>query len=106
MVVEVVKEVRVPGETVIKEVVKEIEVIQIKEVIKQVQVPGKAYVTDPTTGKVIPAPEYGGTIVRLGQHEPPHTDNYFTRTPRQRRMELPNRSHMRTGASTGVCSTT
>jgi peptide/nickel transport system substrate-binding protein len=82
---EVVKEVQVPGETVVveKEVVKEVQVpgetvVVTKEVVKVVEVPGKAYVTDPTTGKVLPAPEYGGTIVRLGQHEPPHTDNYFT----------------------------
>ena len=47
-------------------------------VTKEVQVPGKKYVTDPTTGKVIPAPEYGGTIVRLQTNEPPHTDTYFT----------------------------
>ena len=47
-------------------------------VTKEVQVPGKKYVTDPTTGKVIPAPEYGGTIIRLQTNEPPHTDTYFT----------------------------
>jgi len=60
VVVEVVKEVRVPGETVVveKEVVKMIEIE--KEVVKEV--PGKKYVTDPTTGKVVTKPEYGGTI--------------------------------------------
>jgi peptide/nickel transport system substrate-binding protein len=77
----VIKEVQVPGETIVvtKEVVKVVagpEKIVVREVL--VQVPGKKYVTDPTTGRVIPAPEYGGTIVRLGQHEPPHTDTYFT----------------------------
>ena len=55
-------------------VTKEVTVTEVKEV----QVPGKKYVTDPTTGKVIPAPEYGGTIVRLQAYEPPHTDTYFT----------------------------
>ena len=55
-------------------VTKEVMVTEVKEV----QVPGKKYVTDPTTGKVIPAPEYGGTIVRLQTNEPPHTDTYFT----------------------------
>ncbi len=71
--VEVVKEVQVPGETVVveKEVVKTVEVpgetvVVTKEVAVPVEVvrevPGKNYVTDPTTGKVVSAPEYGGTI--------------------------------------------
>ena len=71
--VEVVKEVMVPGETVVveKEVVKTVEVpgetvVVTKEVAVPVEVvrevPGKNYVTDPTTGKVVSAPEYGGTI--------------------------------------------
>ena len=98
--VEVVKEVQVPGETVVveKEVVKTVQVpgetvVVEKEVVRTVEVPGQTvvvekvivqevagrkYVTDPTTGKVIPAPEYGGTIVRLQTNEPPHTDTYFT----------------------------
>ena len=75
---EVVKTVQVPGQTVVveKEVVKTVEVpgetvVVTKEVIKTVagpervvvkEVPGKKYVTDPTTGKVFSAPEYGGTI--------------------------------------------
>ncbi len=82
---EVVKEVQVPGETVTvtKEVVKEVEVpgetvVVEKEVIKEVMVPGKTvvvekevlkvvevrqgYVTDPTNGKVVSAPAYGGTL--------------------------------------------
>ena len=79
----------VPGETVTKEVIKEVEVpgetvVVEKEVVKTVEVPGetvvvtkevagpervvvkevmaKKYVTDPSTGKVVVAPEYGGTI--------------------------------------------
>ncbi len=82
---EVIKEVQVPGETVIveKEVVKEVEVpgetmVVEKEVVKEVQVPGetvvvekevlkvvevrKGYVADPSTGNVVVAPEYGGTM--------------------------------------------
>ena len=71
--VEVVKEVQVPGETVVveKEVVKTVEVpgqtvVVTKEVAVPVEVvrevPGKNYVTDPTNGKVVSAPEYGGTL--------------------------------------------
>ena len=78
---EVVKTVEVPGETVVKEVVKTVEVpgetvVVEKEVVKTVEVPGETvvvekvvvqevragYVTDPTTGKVVSAPEYGGTF--------------------------------------------
>lgn len=55
-------------------VTKEVKVTEVKEV----QIPGKKYVTDPTTNKVIPAPEYGGTIIRLQTNQPPHTDTYFT----------------------------
>ncbi len=64
---EVVKEVEVPGETVVveKEVVKTVEVEKViagpeRIVIKEV--PGKKYVTDPVTGRVFTAPEYGGTF--------------------------------------------
>ena len=94
--VEVVKEVQVPGETVVveKEVVKTVEVpgqtmVVEKEVIKTVEVPGetvvvtkevagperivvrevptgKNYVTDPTTGKAVSAPQYGGTMTVWG----------------------------------------
>ena len=67
--VEVVKEVQVPGETVVveKEVVKTVEVpgetvVVEKEVVKTIEVPGTRYVTDPTTGNPVTAPEYGGTI--------------------------------------------
>ena len=79
---EVIKTVEVPGETVVKEVIKEVEVpgetvVVTKEIpvqitktveipgperIKTVEVPGKKYVTDPVTGRVFSAPEYGGTI--------------------------------------------
>ena len=64
--VEVVKTVEVPGETVVveKEVVKEVQVpgetvVVEKEVVKEVPA---GYVTDPSTGKVVSAPEYGGTL--------------------------------------------
>ena len=76
---EVVKTVEVPGQTVVveKEVVKTVEVpgetvVVEKEVVKTVEVAGpervvvkevrQGYVTDPTTGRVVPAPEYGGTF--------------------------------------------
>jgi len=65
---EVIKEVEVPGETVVvtKEVIKEVEVpgktvVVTKEVLKVVKV-RQGYVTDPTTGKAVSAPEYGGTL--------------------------------------------
>ena len=64
--VEVVKEVMVPGETVVveKEVVKTVEVpgqtvVVEKEVVKEVRA---GYVTDPSTGKAVSAPQYGGTL--------------------------------------------
>ena len=77
--VEVVKTVEVPGETVVveKEVVKTVEVpgetvVVEKEVVKVVEVAGpervvvkevrQGYVTDPTTGKAVIAPQYGGTF--------------------------------------------
>ena len=78
---EVVRTVEVPGETVTKEVIKEVQVpgetvVVEKEVVKTVEVPGETvvvekevvkevragYVTDPTTGKVVTAPQYGGTL--------------------------------------------
>ena len=34
----------------------------------------KKYVTDPSTGKVVVAPEYGGTFTFANQLEPPHSD--------------------------------
>ena len=39
----------------------------------------KAYVTDPTTGMQIAAPEYGGTFTYVWQHLSPVIDNYPTR---------------------------
>ena len=76
---EVVKTVEVPGQTVVveKEVVKTVEVpgetvVVKEEVVKTVEVPGPervvvkevpaGYVTDPTTGKAVTAPQYGGTV--------------------------------------------
>ena len=75
---EVVKTVEVPGQTVVveKEVVKTVEVpgetvVVTKEVagperIVVKEVPGKKYVTDPTTGKAVSAPQYGGTMTVWG----------------------------------------
>ena len=37
----------------------------------------KKYVTDPTTGKVVSAPEYGGTITYAKKSMIPHTDMYY-----------------------------
>ena len=89
---EVVKTVEVPGETVVveKEVVKTVEVpgqtvVVTKEVVKTVEVPGpervmvkevpgKSYVTDPTTGEVVTAPQYGGTISFPSHESPLGTD--------------------------------
>ena len=101
--VEVVKEVQVPGETVVVEkvVTETVEVpgetvVVEKEVVKTVEVPGetvvvtkevavpvevvrevpsgKNYVTDTTTGKVVTAPQYGGTLTFAAKLEPPSTD--------------------------------
>ena len=75
----VTQTVEVPGETVVveKEVVKTVEVpgetvVVEKEVVKTVEVPGPervmvkevpaGYVTDPSTGKAVIAPQYGGTF--------------------------------------------
>ena len=86
---EVIKTVEVPGETVTKEVIKEVmvpgeTVVVTKEVPVQVtktveipgpervmvkEVPGKKYVTDPVTGSVFTAPEYGGTITFAKQND-------------------------------------
>ena len=80
---EVIKEVEIPGETVVvtKEVIKEVEVpgetvVVTKEVLKVVEV-RQGYVTDPTTGKVVSAPQYGGTITATRVSDPPHGDVYF-----------------------------
>ena len=81
--VEVVKEVQVPGETVVveKEVVKTVEVpgetvVVEKEVVQEVA--GKKYVTDPTTGKVVVAPQYGGTITFAQKEEPAGPDTVIS----------------------------
>ncbi len=87
--VEVVKEVMVPGETVVveKEVVKTVEVpgqtvVVTKEVAVPVEVvrevPGKNYVTDPTTGKAVTAPEYGGTLTYPYKNRTVGTDPFLT----------------------------
>ena len=105
---EVVKTVEVPGQTVVKEVVKTVEVpgqtvVVEKEVVKTVEVPGetvvvtkevavpvevvrevpsgKNYVTDPTTGKVVSAPQYGGTFTFPAVKSVQHTDTYFFHVP-------------------------
>ena len=60
--------IEVPGETVVveKEIVKEVEVpgetkVVVEEVVKIVEVRA-GYVTDPTTGKTVKAPQYGGVF--------------------------------------------
>ena len=82
---EVIKEVQVPGETVVveKEVIKEVmvpgeTVVVEKEVIKEVA--GKKYVTDPTTGRVLSAPEYGGTLTYTASGVGENARNYPGRT--------------------------
>ena len=72
--VEVVKTVEVPGQTVVveKEVVKTVEVpgetvVVTKEVLKVVEV-RQGYVTDPTNGKAVSAPQYGGTLNEVMHH--------------------------------------
>ena len=79
--VEVVKEVQVPGETVVveKEVVKTVEVPGETVVVEKVvvkEVAGKKYVTDPTTGNPVTAPEYGGTFTYAWNWEAPHPDTF------------------------------
>ena len=72
--VEVVKTVEVPGQTVVveKEVVKTVEVpgqtVVVEKVVVQ-EVPGKKYVTDPVTGRVFAAHEYGGTMTPAQGHD-------------------------------------
>ena len=89
---EVVKTVEVPGETIVveKEVVKTVEVpgeTITKEVVKTVEVPGPervvvkevraGYVTDPTTGKVVTKPQYGGTFTFAEWGTPDHVDAFW-----------------------------
>ena len=90
---EVVKTVEVPGATVVVEkqvpveVVKTVEIVKtvevpgdtiIKEVVKTVEVPGQKYVTDPTTGKAVVAPQYGGTLTYARQNWGAHADSWYT----------------------------
>ena len=76
---EVVKTVEVPGETVVveKEVVKTVEVpgqtVVVEKVVVQ-EVAGKKYVTDPSTGEVVTAPQYGGTLTFATTEKPIGTD--------------------------------
>ena len=77
---EVVKTVEVPGETVVvkEEVVKTVEVPGPERVVVK-EVAGKKYVTDPSTGEVVIAPEYGGTL-NLGvarDHWGGHPDPWY-----------------------------
>ena len=90
----VTQTVQVPGETVVveKEVVKTVEVpgetvVVEKEVVKTVEVPGPervmvkevpaGYVTDPSSGKVYVAPQYGGSIAEGITSESKHTDTWW-----------------------------
>ena len=80
---EVIKEVEVPGETVVvtKEVIKEVEVpgetvVVTKEVLKVVEV-RVGYVTDPSNGKVMVAPQYGGSITEAKAADAPHADTWW-----------------------------
>ena len=116
--VEVVKEVQVPGETVVveKEVVKTVEVpgqtvVVEKEVVKTVEVPGETvvvtkevagpervvvkevevrqgYVTDPTTGKVVSAPQYGGTITFVDNGSAGQVTDYYVSTAAPKNVQL------------------
>ena len=74
----VTQTVEVPGETVVveKEVVKTVEV-EI-EVVKEVPL---GYVTDPTTGKAVTAPQYGGSLTYARLIQPPHADPRFSWQP-------------------------
>jgi ABC-type transport system substrate-binding protein len=80
----VVKTVEVPGETIVVEKQVPVEVVVTKEVPVHItrtvevpgpervmvkEVPGKKYVTDPVTGRVFTAPEYGGTITFAKQND-------------------------------------
>ena len=94
---EVIKEVQVPGETVVveKEIIKTVEVpgeTVTKEVVKTVEVPGETvvvtkevagpervvvkevvgekYVVDPSNGRTVIKPEYGGTLTRAARFAP------------------------------------
>ena len=104
---EVVKTVEVPGETVVveKEVVKTVEVpgqtvVVKEEVVKTVEVPGpervvvkevevrQGYVTDPTTGKVVSAPQYGGTITFVDNGSAGQVTDYYVSTAAPKNVQL------------------
>ena len=77
---EVVKTVEVPGQTVVveKEVVKTVEVAGPERVVvKEVRA---GYVIDPTTGKPVLKPQYGGTITIVATKEPDNIDPYVSYT--------------------------
>ena len=91
---EVVKTVEVPGQTVVVEkvVTQTVEVpgetvVVEKEVVKVVEVAGPervmvkevraGYVTDPTTGKAVTAPEYGGTLTYGQVSWAEHSDAWY-----------------------------
>ena len=82
VVQEVVKTVEVPGQTVVveKEVVKTVEVpgqtVVVEKVVVQ-EVAGKNYVTDPSTGEIVEAPQYGGTLTYGRSSLGEHTDVWF-----------------------------
>ena len=101
----VTQTVEVPGQTVVveKEVVKTVEVpgqtvVVEKEVIKTVAGPERivvkevraGYVTDPTTGKAMSAPQYGGTFVGGGGGEPSGTDPSISTHMASRILSLTN----------------
>ena len=74
---EVVKTVEVPGETVVveKEVVKTVEVAGPERVVVKEVRPG--YVTDPSSGRVYVAPQYGGSITEAKVADAPHADTWW-----------------------------
>ena len=99
---EVVKTVEVPGQTVVVEkvVTQTVEVpgetvVVEKEVVKTVEVPGETvvvekvvvkevpagYVTDPTNGKVVSAPQYGGTLTQATKGNWKVFDTYLAGPP-------------------------
>ena len=41
----------------------------------------KEMVLDPTTGKMVERPEYGGTLTFAAEGHPDHTDTFLTHTP-------------------------
>ena len=79
VVQEVVKTVEVPGETVVVEkiVTETVEVPGPERVVVK-EVPGQKYVTDPTTGMTVTAPQYGGTITNVRKEEPAGPDTVIS----------------------------